>query len=243
MHFKKKNSGAQNRKNKKKIKIENEKLASTFEKWVSTSTSVSSSSLLKNSDVSVKIHNDLDNSPTVYESPDIPIDKHHKLNNPEPLNDTTIKKDTKLDESKLSKLTAISDKDKSNITESSNNMMEISSIEPILDISKSIDNVEPRLSKIIPVTQQHTIDYNNPPSWTHMTDGMRITLILHGPDQGKNIELRRIQTKDGRRFLPHWFKKHLPNSETIDRNWLIYIKMPYSVFLVACLNIDKLRYL
>lgn len=87
-------------------------------------------------------------------------------------------------------------------------MIEISSIGPILDISESNDNVESRHSKIISVTPQHTIDYNNPPSWTRITDEMRITLILHGPDQGKDIDFRSIQTIDGRRFLPHWFKKH-----------------------------------
>jgi len=72
--FKKKNSGAQNRRNKKKIKIENEKLANTFEKWVSTSKTVSSSPLLKNPDISVEIH-DFDNSPTIDESLDIPLKK------------------------------------------------------------------------------------------------------------------------------------------------------------------------
>lgn len=183
--FKKKNSGCQNRKNKKKIKIENEKLANTFEKWVSTSTTVSPCSSLKKPDVSVKIHNDLNNVPY-----------------------------TKPDESKLSKVTAICDKDKSNITESR--------------------IIESSHSKIISVTQQHSIDYNNPPSWVHMTDGLRITLILHGPDQGKNIDFRSIQTKDGRRFLPHWFKKQLPNSETIDRNWLIYSKNKNALFCFPC---------
>jgi len=153
--FKKKNNGAQNRKNKKKIKIENEKLANTFEKWVSTSTTVSPCSSLKKYDVSVKIHNDLNNAPPINESPDIPLKKNYNLNNSEPLNDTTMKIDTKPDESKLSKLTAISDKDKSNITESSNNMMEISSIMPILEISDSNENVESSHSKIISVTQQH----------------------------------------------------------------------------------------
>ncbi|KAL4142012.1 hypothetical protein QTP88_004544 [Uroleucon formosanum] len=113
-------------------------------------------------------------------------------------------------------------------------MMEISSIGPILDISESNDNVESRHSKINSVTQQHTIDYNNPPSWIRITDKMRITLILYGPDQGKDIDFRSIQTIDGRRFLPHWFKKHLPNSETIDNNWLIYSKNKNAQFCFSC---------
>jgi len=237
--FKKKNSGFQNRKNKKKIKIENEKLANTFEKWVSTSTTVSPCSSLKKSDVSVKIHNDLNNVPTINES------QNNNLNNSEPLNDTTMKIDTKPDESKLSKVTAISDKDKSNITESSvmkidtkPDELKLSKVTVISDKDKS-NITEPRIiesshSKIISVTQQHSIDYNNPPSWVHMTDGLRITLILHGPDQGKNIDFRSIQTKDGRRFLPHWFKKQLPNSETIDRNWLIYSKNKNALFCFPC---------
>jgi len=112
--------------------------------------------------------------------------------------------------------------------------MEISSITPILKISDSNENVESSHSKIISVTQQHSIDYNNPPSWVQMTDGLRITLILHFPDQGKNIEFRSIQTKDGRRFLPHWFKKQLPNSETIDRYWLIYSKNKNALFCFPC---------
>ncbi|KAL4152760.1 hypothetical protein QTP88_000593 [Uroleucon formosanum] len=180
--FKKKNSGFQNRKNKKKIKIENEKLANTFEKWVSTSTTVSPCSSLKKSDVSVKIHNDLNNVPTINES------QNNNLNNPEPLNDTTMKIDTKSDESKLSKVTAISDKDKSNITESSvmkidtkPDELKLSKVTVISDKDKS-NITEPRIiesshSKIISVTQQHSIDYNNPPSWVHMTDDLRITLI------------------------------------------------------------------
>ncbi|XP_050063090.1 zinc finger MYM-type protein 1-like [Aphis gossypii] len=229
--FKRKNSGAQNRKNKKKIKIENEKLANTFERWVSTSTTVSPCSSLNKSDVSVKIHNDLNNAPTINESPGIPFKKNNNLNNPEPLNDTTMKIDTKPDELKL---TTISDKDKSNITKSSNNTMEISGITPILEISDRNESVALSHSKIISVTQQHSIDYNNPPSWVHMTDGLRITLVLHGPDQGKNIDFRSIQTKDGRRFLPHWFKKQLPNSETIDRNWLIYSKNKNALFCFPC---------
>ncbi|KAF0740989.1 zinc finger MYM-type protein 1-like [Aphis craccivora] len=135
-----------------------------------------------------------------------------------------MKIDTKPDESKL---TAVSDKDKSNITESSNNMMEISGITPSLEISDRNESVASSHS-------MSSIDYNNPPSWVHMTDGLRITLVLHGPDQGKNIDFRSIQTKDGRQFLPHWFKKQLPNSETIDRNWLIYSKNKNALFCFPC---------
>ncbi|KAL4098032.1 hypothetical protein QTP88_022704 [Uroleucon formosanum] len=156
-----------------------------------------------------------------------------------------MKIDTKPDESKLSKVTAISDKDKSNITESSvmkidtkPDELKLSKVTVISDKDKS-NITEPRIiesshSKIISVTQQHSIDYNNPPSWVHMTDDLRITLILHGPDQGKSIDFRSIQTKDGRRFLPHWFKKQLPNSETIDRNWLIYSKNKNALFCFPC---------
>ncbi|KAF0721289.1 zinc finger MYM-type protein 1-like, partial [Aphis craccivora] len=200
------------------------KLANTFEKWVSISTTVSPCSSLNKSNVSVKIHNDMKNAPTINECPGISLKKDNNLNNPEPLNDTTMKIDTKPDESKL---TAVSDKDKSNITESSNNMMEISGITSNLEISDRNESVASSHSI-------SSIDYNNPPSWVHMTDGLRITLVLHGPDQGKNIDFRSIQIKDGRRFLPHWFKKQLPNSETIDRNWLIYSKNKNALFSFPC---------
>lgn len=205
-------------------------------------------SSLKNSIDSVKICNDHDNKPKIEKSLDISLEKKIKLNNLEPSNDTTVTNNTKPDDSNISKLTVIPDKDKTNIIEPSNNMTlktisktndsksleRISSIVPILDISERTNDLESRHSKIISDTQQHTINYNNPTSWPYITDDIRIILILHGPDQGKTIDFRSIETKDGRRFHPHWFKKQLPNSETIDRNWLIYSKNKNALFCFPC---------
>lgn len=245
---KKKNSGAQNRKNNKKIKFENDKLASTFEQWLSTSTTVPPSSSLKNADDSVKIGYDIANASTIDKFSISPIEKNHIPRNSEPSNDTIMEISTISDDSKLLKLTVVPDKDKLNITElSDDKTMETTlksndslplektwSIETHLDITKSTENLQSEHSNIIFATQQHAINYNNPSSWPCITDGIRITLILHGPDQGKNIDFRNIETKDGRRFLPHWFKKKLPNGETVDRNWLIYSKNQNAIFCFPC---------
>lgn len=119
-----------------------------------------------------------------------------------------------------------------------------SSIIPPSDTVESIEKSGSKQADIIPVLQQ-VINFNEPSSWPCITDSTRITLVLHGPDQGKNIDFRNIDKKDGRRFLPQWFQKKMPNGETVDRNWMMYSekKMPYSAFPAAYLNVGHLKYL
>lgn len=98
----------------------------------------------------------------------------------------------------------------------------------------SAENLRSEKSSTTSVAQINVFNYNNPQAWPHITDAIRTNLILHCSEQGKDIDFKNIEAKDGRRFSPYWFNKKLPNCESVDRNWLIFSKDKNAVFCFCC---------
>lgn len=51
------------------------------------------------------------------------------------------------------------------------------------------------------------LKHNDPPSWPHITDEVRINVEIICSDQGKDADFDKSVLEDGRRFSPYWYTK------------------------------------
>ncbi|XP_023230855.1 zinc finger MYM-type protein 5-like [Centruroides sculpturatus] len=106
--------------------------------------------------------------------------------------------------------------------------------EPAQSTVSQIDNTVQNMCSTVP--EEILLNYNDPHSWPTITNKLIYSLVIHGPDQGDNVNFNTLKADDsGRKFTKDWFYVKQINGEIVKRKWILYSINQNAVFCFSCM--------